>query len=145
MASFVRVIDKICRLCLSENEAILLPTSQVIDSTLTVDDIERCTGVRVEEEHVSYVICEPCHNKLQKFTTYRYFCLRNDERFRELFSALCASERDSEAKPTSATFEHSYFRMDDDSEYVITYAKPSDDGYEEAIEAFGLEELLQPE
>uniref|UniRef100_A0A6E8W8E6 C2H2-type domain-containing protein n=1 Tax=Anopheles coluzzii TaxID=1518534 RepID=A0A6E8W8E6_ANOCL len=73
--------------------------------------------VKVEEEHVTYVICEPCHKKLQKFTAYRYFCLSNDERFRELFSALCASERDSEAKLPSATFEHSYFRMDDDSEY----------------------------
>ncbi|XP_041783417.1 zinc finger protein 668-like isoform X1 [Anopheles merus] len=145
MASFVRVIDKICRLCLSENEAILLPTSQVIDSTLTVDDIERCTGVRVEEEHVTYVICEPCHNKLQKFIAYRYFCLSNDESFRELFSSLCASERDSEAKPPSATFEHSYFRMDDGSEYVITDAKPTDGDYEEAIEAFGLEEHLEPE
>uniref|UniRef100_A0A182PBH7 Uncharacterized protein n=1 Tax=Anopheles epiroticus TaxID=199890 RepID=A0A182PBH7_9DIPT len=96
MASVVRVIDSICRLCLSENEAILLPTSEVINSTLTVDDIERCTGVRV------------CHDKLQRFTAYRSFCMSNDVRFKDLFAAIGESEYD-EIKRSCVAFEHTYF------------------------------------
>uniref|UniRef100_A0A182K2W1 Uncharacterized protein n=1 Tax=Anopheles christyi TaxID=43041 RepID=A0A182K2W1_9DIPT len=136
-------------LCLSENESILLATSKVIDSTLTVDDIERCTGVRVEDENISCVICEVCHNKLQKFTIYRTFCMSNDVRFREMFSAICASECD-ETKAPHAIFEHNYFsighrNLDDHIDYLISYVEPTEDGYEEAVEAFGIEEHLESE
>ncbi|XP_035901463.1 zinc finger protein 37-like isoform X2 [Anopheles stephensi] len=88
MASFSREINNVCRLCLDENEAALLPTSKVINSTLTVDNIERFTGIRVLEENVSYVICQNCHNKLRKFAAYRAFCMNNDVRFRELYLAI---------------------------------------------------------
>ncbi|XP_050079676.1 zinc finger protein 37 homolog, partial [Anopheles maculipalpis] len=89
MTSFSREINTICRLCLNENEASLVPTANIINSTLTVDDIERFTGVRVDEEYsASYSICASCHNKLRKFAAYRAFCMHNDVRFRERFLSI---------------------------------------------------------
>ncbi|XP_053668406.1 zinc finger protein 69 homolog [Anopheles marshallii] len=87
MEEFRRDLNGICRLCLSEDENILFPATKFIDSTLTIDDIEYITGIRViTKENRPYAVCIDCKNKLRMFNAFRSFCLNNDVKFRERFA-----------------------------------------------------------
>uniref|UniRef100_A0A182K2W2 Protein krueppel n=1 Tax=Anopheles christyi TaxID=43041 RepID=A0A182K2W2_9DIPT len=93
MARISEEANKVCRLCLSEDEGILFPANKLIDSTLTVDDIERLTSVRIIEKGRSpYAVCIDCNNKLRKFNVFRSFCLSNDVLFRKRFSLTLADD-----------------------------------------------------
>ncbi|XP_052892874.1 zinc finger protein 729-like [Anopheles moucheti] len=142
MASFSREINSFCRLCLSGNDANLLPTSKIIDATLTIDDIERFTGIRIEDENMSCVICEDCHNKLLKFTAFRACCMTNDVRFRKMVRTIrehgCEAVIRIKEKMVHSTIvrteanNEQYKNVVDDN-FTITYVESTFDDHAEEV------------
>uniref|UniRef100_A0A182MA28 ZAD domain-containing protein n=1 Tax=Anopheles culicifacies TaxID=139723 RepID=A0A182MA28_9DIPT len=105
-----RDINGICRLCLCEDENILFPANKLTDSKLTVDDIERLTGIRViSEESKPFAVCIDCKNTLRKFNHYRLFCLKNDVKFRKLYKEglVSSSEATADSVTADCMIDHS--------------------------------------
>ncbi|XP_052889712.1 zinc finger protein 652-like [Anopheles moucheti] len=103
MGEFRRDLNGICRLCLSEDENILFPATKFTDSTMTVDDIELITGIRViTKENKPYAVCIDCKTKLRMFHAYRSFCLRNDVKFRKRFAENAAEATADSVNPEFA-------------------------------------------
>uniref|UniRef100_A0A182WF22 Uncharacterized protein n=1 Tax=Anopheles minimus TaxID=112268 RepID=A0A182WF22_9DIPT len=133
----------ICRLCLTTNKVVLLPTSKIIDSTLTVDEIERCTGIRIEDENVSYVICKNCHSTLQNFTAFRSCCMSNDVRFRRMVRTIGENGCSDEKTTQKAIVQSPNVRLAANDEqstnvaennFTITYVKSTFDDHVQEVE-----------
>uniref|UniRef100_A0A4Y0BNN2 Protein krueppel n=1 Tax=Anopheles funestus TaxID=62324 RepID=A0A4Y0BNN2_ANOFN len=79
----------ICRFCLSRDESHLIPITEVLDSSLTVDNLRSCTGVHVDSIHTDedtmHVICFDCTSKLKMFAAFRRNCISNDYLFHQLW------------------------------------------------------------
>nr|XP_040235056.2 zinc finger protein 333-like [Anopheles coluzzii] len=128
MDSILDEVLCVCRLCLCEGEGVLVPVSKILDLTLTVDDIERCTGVKIAKENsIPYSVCEDCHSKLTLFTTFRTFCLSNDALFRELFAAIFANVPSDEEQSLQEMDSNDKTRpaMGDHIGYIATYEGPT--------------------
>uniref|UniRef100_A0A1S4HE06 Uncharacterized protein n=2 Tax=gambiae species complex TaxID=44542 RepID=A0A1S4HE06_ANOGA len=77
-------ISNICRLCLGEDDTI--PASDVMNSSLTTELIEKFTGIQIDPAgKLAYAICLRCKDNLQRSVEYRDACLNNDILFRQLF------------------------------------------------------------
>ncbi|XP_041782839.1 zinc finger protein 77-like isoform X1 [Anopheles merus] len=128
MESILDEVRCVCRLCLCEGDGVLVPVCKILGLSLTVDDIERCTGVKIAEENsIPYSVCEDCHGKLTLFTTFRTFCLSNDARFRELFAAVFANvpSDDEQSLQEMGSNDKTRPAMDDHIGYIATYVGPT--------------------
>ncbi|XP_050079665.1 zinc finger protein 510-like [Anopheles maculipalpis] len=92
MASIKREIYNICRFCLCQDEAYLLPIAKILDSSLSIEDVRRFTGIQLNaDDDASYVLCLECTNNLKNSAAFRYTCLNNDSLFHELCAVLASS------------------------------------------------------
>ncbi|XP_049291955.1 zinc finger protein 235-like [Anopheles funestus] len=81
--------SQICRFCLSQDWENLVPLITIINSTLTMQDVTRFTGIKtLGEENNPYVLCGDCHIKLINSVTFRHSCLANETFFREFCLGL---------------------------------------------------------
>ncbi|XP_052889743.1 zinc finger protein 418-like [Anopheles moucheti] len=97
--------SQICRFCLSQDWDKLVQLNTIINSTLTLQDIKRFTGIKnLEEENKPYVLCGDCHIKLINSVTFRHSCLANEAFFREFclgFEELADSHGEETEKTTA--------------------------------------------
>uniref|UniRef100_A0A182Q5M0 Protein krueppel n=1 Tax=Anopheles farauti TaxID=69004 RepID=A0A182Q5M0_9DIPT len=83
----------LCRFCLCQDKELLIRVSETLCSSLTLNDVERCTGVQiVENGTVDCLMCLNCENKLKKFTVFRSICLSNDEYYRDISAKASAPD-----------------------------------------------------
>ncbi|XP_053668400.1 zinc finger protein 26-like [Anopheles marshallii] len=77
---------QICQFCLNQDEETLAPITNILDSYLTLENVERTTGVSIQlDGRLVYAVCPDCTNKLQKSVLFRLSCIRNDAYLREHF------------------------------------------------------------
>uniref|UniRef100_A0A182K750 Protein krueppel n=1 Tax=Anopheles christyi TaxID=43041 RepID=A0A182K750_9DIPT len=148
MSRILSEINKVCRLCLCQDEDILFPVYKLIDSTLTADEIERCTGVWVVEKNgLPYVLCLNCNNKLRNFVAYRSSCLSHDVRFRKWFALTVedgSNDQTHSSNPVTVTHESTSDKceMSESNEHMDTYNEAP---FVEKIEVISIEEYEQIE
>uniref|UniRef100_A0A182NPK9 ZAD domain-containing protein n=1 Tax=Anopheles dirus TaxID=7168 RepID=A0A182NPK9_9DIPT len=86
MASGLQQYTKICRLCMCEEKEFLSLIAKTINSSLTIEDVIRFTGIKInKDETASYAICLHCVAKLKTSAAFRDTCLSNNS----LFFGLC--------------------------------------------------------
>ncbi|XP_052889215.1 protein odd-skipped-related 2-like [Anopheles moucheti] len=89
MASNEREIYSICRFCLCQDEEYLIPITKMLDSTLTIEDVERFTGIKFTvDEAMLNSMCLECTNSLKNSVTFRTNCMNNNSIFYDLTSVL---------------------------------------------------------
>ncbi|XP_049298799.1 gastrula zinc finger protein xFG20-1-like isoform X2 [Anopheles funestus] len=80
----VQEMWQICHFCLNQDEETLNPITDILDSNLTIENLERFTGVTIQtNDHVVYAVCPDCTNILQNSVVFRFSCIRNDAYLRE--------------------------------------------------------------
>ncbi|XP_049298798.1 zinc finger protein 239-like isoform X1 [Anopheles funestus] len=79
-------LRQICRFCLNQDEKTLAPIENIFDSYLTIENVERFTGVSIQtNDYALYAVCSTCTNILQNSVVFRFSCIRNDAYLREQF------------------------------------------------------------
>uniref|UniRef100_A0A182NPL1 Uncharacterized protein n=1 Tax=Anopheles dirus TaxID=7168 RepID=A0A182NPL1_9DIPT len=87
MAIAIEQIRSICRFCLCQEEKSLTPITEAIPPSLTTEDLERCTGIKLSPAGcISYAICFECTEKFKVSIAFRILCISNDALFKELAS-----------------------------------------------------------
>ncbi|XP_041782313.1 zinc finger and SCAN domain-containing protein 21-like [Anopheles merus] len=82
-------LGNICRFCLNQEQDQLVPLTTIVDSSLTLENIERFTGIEnLEEESKLYASCSDCHMALIRSVSFRNTCLANEALFRELCAVV---------------------------------------------------------
>ncbi|XP_050079679.1 zinc finger protein 616-like [Anopheles maculipalpis] len=108
MMSILQDAASICRFCLS-NEDILHPVANILHSALTVESIERLTGVQILEAANPYcMVCTDCHCQIESFNRYRSICIDNDVRFKALFPILFDNANSEDCATTDLSIEYVY-------------------------------------
>uniref|UniRef100_A0A453Z151 Uncharacterized protein n=1 Tax=Anopheles gambiae TaxID=7165 RepID=A0A453Z151_ANOGA len=98
----------ICRFCLCDNETRLDLIATSLDGSLTIESVERFTGIQLHhEEHGSYALCRDCVEKLKQSVAFRDNCLANSALFEQLYSSSIIygqeEEPPDETLPTAAS------------------------------------------
>uniref|UniRef100_A0A182P537 ZAD domain-containing protein n=1 Tax=Anopheles epiroticus TaxID=199890 RepID=A0A182P537_9DIPT len=83
---------KICRFCLSQDEAYLIPVVDASDLEIDVQEMALLSGIQIVVE--SHAMCLECINMLKICSTFRSTCRKNDALFNELCAVLEASAKD---------------------------------------------------
>ncbi|XP_050079658.1 zinc finger protein 615-like [Anopheles maculipalpis] len=82
----------ICRFCLGQDDAYLIPLKSLSEFAVSMQDLLLCTGIQINDDLIpSYAMCLECTNKLKIASTFRQTCLSNDALFHELCAMLVAS------------------------------------------------------
>lgn len=76
----------VCRFCLCEDAEKLIPVLETINPTLTVDDVEHCTGLQIatDDELASCAVCLECTDALKCSADFRRTCMYNDSLYKEM-------------------------------------------------------------
>ncbi|XP_053678852.1 zinc finger protein 77-like [Anopheles nili] len=104
MAKPPREIYTICRLCLCDDEELLSPAIQIMDSSLSIQDIERFTGILLNADNMLNALCSECINKLRESVYFRNTCVSNDVVFKQLFEVLTSLGRHIQSHTNDARY-----------------------------------------
>ncbi|XP_050076978.1 zinc finger protein 32-like [Anopheles maculipalpis] len=89
MDTHTHAMHNMCRFCLCQQQDKLFPFSFLIGNTLTVEVVQKLTGVQhLDDETSQYVVCDDCDETLNKFVTFRNACLKNDITFWRICNEL---------------------------------------------------------
>ncbi|XP_035901535.1 zinc finger protein 585B-like isoform X2 [Anopheles stephensi] len=139
-------VHNVCRFCLCQDENLLRPIRGTLSSSMTLEDVERFTGLRINaKESTSYAMCAGCAQTLRSCAKFHQSCLNNDAQFQELLEMLIASAQsipgvtiealaDNTRDPLNLHFDvdHDDDEGDDDGDNVIEiYDDDVDDVYSE--------------
>ncbi|XP_053668252.1 zinc finger protein 57-like [Anopheles marshallii] len=92
MAIASQEMFQICRFCLCQDEALLIPLEDILDFALAFQDVSAVTGLEINEDNIaSYAMCLECTTKLKSSVAFREACRSNDTHFQELCAVLSAS------------------------------------------------------
>ncbi|XP_052889943.1 zinc finger protein 510-like [Anopheles moucheti] len=92
---------QICRFCLFQDEALLIPLEDILDFGLAFPDVSAVTGLEINEDNIaSYAMCLECTTKLKSSVAFRNCCLSIESHFQELCAVLTASVKESRMKIT---------------------------------------------
>ncbi|XP_052890028.1 zinc finger protein 37 homolog [Anopheles moucheti] len=90
---------QICRFCLCQEEALLIPLEDILDFGLAFPDVIAVTGIEINKDNIaSYAMCLECTTKLKSSVAFRNCCLSNESHFQELCVVLSASFKESRMK-----------------------------------------------
>uniref|UniRef100_A0A240PKS5 ZAD domain-containing protein n=1 Tax=Anopheles christyi TaxID=43041 RepID=A0A240PKS5_9DIPT len=143
MAKVVHNIHNICRLCLTQDENLLRPVTRTLDTCLTIEDVERFTGIRINlNGNVSYAFCFACTHKLKDSVDFRKSCLDNNDHFQTLQRVLLVSAKgmateedvDEKSDPLDSkcvVLDDDESNDNDDYEYEYEYEDDDDDDDED--------------
>ncbi|XP_053668248.1 zinc finger protein 235-like [Anopheles marshallii] len=99
MAIASQEMFQICRFCLCQDEALLIPLEDILDFTLAFQDVSAVTGLEINEDNIAlYAMCLECTNKLKSSVAFREACRSNESHFQELCAVLFASFKESRIK-----------------------------------------------
>ncbi|XP_052891328.1 zinc finger protein 483-like [Anopheles moucheti] len=99
MAMASQGMFQICRFCLCQDEALLIPLEDILDFGLAFPDVSTVTGLEINEDNIaSYAMCLECTTKLKSSVAFRNCCLTNEYHFQELCVVLTASFKESRMK-----------------------------------------------
>ncbi|XP_053668249.1 zinc finger protein 714-like [Anopheles marshallii] len=99
MAIASQEMFQICRFCLCQDEALLIPLEDILDFTLAFQDVSAVTGLEINEDNIAlYAMCLECTNKLKSSVAFREACRSNESHFQELCAVLSASFKESRIK-----------------------------------------------
>uniref|UniRef100_A0A182WG32 ZAD domain-containing protein n=1 Tax=Anopheles minimus TaxID=112268 RepID=A0A182WG32_9DIPT len=92
MSSESQEMFQVCRFCLCQDDAYLIPMTSLPEFAITTKDLVLFTGIQIKMDQIaSYAICLECTNKLKISTSFRSTCLSNESHFHELCAVLAAS------------------------------------------------------
>ncbi|XP_052889213.1 zinc finger protein 652-A-like [Anopheles moucheti] len=93
MANVLQELLNVCRFCLCDSKRDLKPILDILDCTLTTDEVARYTGIQVntDEDCSLSAICMECISKLRKSIEFRQTCLNNQNYIEEMLMMLVAS------------------------------------------------------
>uniref|UniRef100_A0A182K751 C2H2-type domain-containing protein n=1 Tax=Anopheles christyi TaxID=43041 RepID=A0A182K751_9DIPT len=75
----------VCRLCLCDDPTFLIPASEVISESLSLQDVEWFTSVQITPvECTSCAICVDCGDKLNNAVAFYDFCKANDAQYGQM-------------------------------------------------------------
>ncbi|XP_052889309.1 zinc finger protein 354A-like [Anopheles moucheti] len=99
MAMASQGMFQICRFCLCQDEALLIPLEDILDFGLAFPDVIAVTGIEINEDNIaSYAMCLECTTKLKSSVAFRNCCLSNESHFQELCAVLSASVKETRTK-----------------------------------------------
>ncbi|XP_052889204.1 zinc finger protein 69 homolog [Anopheles moucheti] len=85
-SAVVQDMWQICQFCLNQDEETLAPITNILDSYLTLENVERTTGVSIQlKGRFVYAVCPDCTKILQESVLFRLSCIRNDAYLQEHF------------------------------------------------------------
>ncbi|XP_053668250.1 zinc finger protein 184-like [Anopheles marshallii] len=123
MAIASQEMFQICRFCLCQDEALLIPLEDILDFTLAFQDVSAVTGLEINQNNsTSYAMCLECTTKLKSSVAFREACRTNDIHFQELCAVLSASFKESRMKiiDTIQFSDNSDESMDLDLDFLDT-------------------------
>uniref|UniRef100_A0A182K4R2 ZAD domain-containing protein n=1 Tax=Anopheles christyi TaxID=43041 RepID=A0A182K4R2_9DIPT len=86
---------KICRFCLCQDEAYLIPIGDASELAINIEDVALFSGIPINEYNkTAYAMCLECTNMLKTCSSFRHTCLSNEVYFHELCAVLEASAKE---------------------------------------------------
>ncbi|XP_035901533.1 zinc finger protein 33A-like isoform X1 [Anopheles stephensi] len=119
-------VHNICRFCLCQDENLLRPIRGTLSSSMTLEDVERFTGLRINaKESTSYAMCAGCVQTLESCAKFHQSCLNNNAQFQELLAlpllvkTKCIPKHSVEPLAEDPLILHFTIEDDDDEDVII--------------------------